>query len=594
MKKFLKTKLSTLFFFYKYIGRKIYAVFGFSILMVIMDSIGLALFIPLLQIADKASINDDKLSKIVGDFFTFLRLPITIQNMLFLIILIFILKGFFSYCVLRYNALAQQEVMLKMRTRLASSVKELSYNEFVKTDVGRLQNSLMGEVWQVIQGCLHYVETLKDGLFVIIYLGFALYMDWSFTVLVMIGGVITNWIYKYFYKKTQEMSRRITKNNHRYGAVTVEVINHFKYLKTSGRDKTFFERLQSELEDLVRNNIKVAKLSAFLTSMREPMTITIICLVILFYVTVLSSPIAGIIIILLFFYRVMQKIMDAQNNWNLYLSYTGSIENIISFQEYLDKNKDQFYTGIYPCEAIDRIVLKNISVSFDESNVLDAINLTINKNESIAIVGESGSGKSTLVNLICGLVPYQKGEYKLNGKDIRNYDLSLFKNKIGYVGQEATVFNGTLFENITFWEEKTEWSIQRFNKIIDSCALRSFLEGLADKEDTLLGNNGVNVSGGQRQRISIARELYRDVDLLILDEATAALDSETENEIKKSIEAIHGQVTIISIAHRLSTVKNADCIYLLEKGSISAYGNFEELKIKSPFFNHLTLLQGIA
>lgn len=597
MKAFLKNRFTTLYFFYQYIGSKIYVVFGFSVLMVLMDSFGLALFIPLLQIADKgvdnSDVAEDKLTLIVNDLFSFLNLSVSVPNMLLLIIVIFSLKGLFSYYAMKYNALVQQTVMLKMRTKLAASVRDLSYSEFVKTDVGRLQNSLLAEVWQVISGCTQYMDAIKNGLFVLIYLGFALFMDWRFSILVMIGGLLTNWIYKFFYVKTQKMSREITKNNHRYGAITVEVINHFKYLKTSGRDSSFYQRLQFELENLVRSNIVVAKLSAKLSTLREPMTIVVICAVILFHVSVLKSPLSGVIIILLFFYRIMQKIIDVQNNWNSYLSHTGSIENIISFQQYLDENKDTFYSGNDNVSDIRQLRLENISVTFDKLVVLKNINLTINKNESIAFVGESGSGKTTLVNVISNLLPYSSGNIFLNDKDIRLYNTRSFKEKIGYIGQEATVFNGTIFENITFWEEKTASNLEKFNKVVDMCALRSFLTSLTEGENTLLGNNGINLSGGQRQRVSIARELYRDVELLIMDEATSALDSETENDIKESIEAIQGKVTIISIAHRLSTIKNVDNIYLLDKGSIVEFGAFDVLKEKSNYFKKLTELQGI-
>lgn len=597
MKEFLKTKLSTIYFFYQYIGKKIYAVFSFSVLIVLMDSIGLALFIPLLQIADQRNNGvvdkDDKLTLIVDQFFTSIHISLNVQNMLLLIIVVFVLKGFFNYYALKYNALAQQSVMLKMRTKLAKSVRDLSYNEFVKTDVGRLQNSLLSEVYQVINGCTQYLEALKNGLFVFVYLGFSLFMDWRFTLLVMIGGVLTNWIYKYFYVRTETLSREITKNNHRYGAIIVEVINHFKYLKSSGRDISFYERLQYELENLVRSNISVAKLSAKLSSLREPMTIAVICAVILLHVTVFQSPLSGVMVVLLFFYRIMQKIIDVQNNWNTYLSHTGSIENVISYQKYLDENIDQFYLGNKELDSIKKIQLKNISVAFGDNLVLNNINLIIKKNESVAFVGESGSGKTTLVNLICGLLPINSGSFQLNDIDIRQFTSQSYKDKIGYVGQESTVLNGTLFENVTFWAEKNQANIDKFNEVIDMCALRGFVDSLALGEDTLLGNNGVNISGGQRQRVSIARELFRDVELLIMDEATSALDSETENEIRKSLESLQGKVTIISIAHRLSTVRAADSIYLFEKGVIIESGDFEELKEKSDYFRRLTVLQGV-
>lgn len=598
IKNLLKEKFKTLYFFYQYIGNKLFAVFGFSVLMVFMDGFGLAMFIPLLQIADQGNAplsieSNDKIASIVYEIFALVHAEVNIVNMLFLIIGIFILKGIFFYYANKYNAIAMQTVSLKMRGHLASSLEKLSYNKYVSTDVGRLQNSLLAEVWQVINGSMQYMDAIKNILFIAIYLGFAFFMDWKFSVLVMVGGGLTNWIYKYFYKRTQELSRDITKNNHRYGGVLVEVINHFKYVKATGRHTKFFGMLQNHLVELVNNNISVATINAKLSAIREPMTIGVICVVILLHVAVFKSPLSGVIVILLFFYRVMQKVVDVQTNWNNYLSQIGAIENIIDFQKYLDQNAERFYIGKQPYVNFNNISLRNISVKYGEQEVLKNITLNLYKNQSIAFVGESGSGKTTLVNVISTLIPFESGNYYLNGQDILDVDNTQFKSNIGYISQEPTIFNASIFENITFWDEPTTTNIIKFNKVIDMCALRGFLERLPSGYDTLLGNNGLNISGGQKQRISIARELYRDVDILIMDEATAALDSETENEIKESLESLQGQVTIISIAHRLSTVRNADCLYLLDKGEIIASGNFEELKQKSEYFGRLTALQGI-
>lgn len=598
MKKFLKNKFSTLYFFYQYIGNKIYAVFGFSALMVVMDSIGLALFIPLLQIADQASGGDEgdingNITLVVNRVFGSLNLDISIQNMLMFIVFIFILKGIFTYYSAKYKALTEQMVSLKMRTVLANSVKNLSYKEFVMTHVGRMQNSLIAEVGHVIAGCTQYMEAIKNILFVAIYLSIAFILDWRFSLLVILGGGLTNWIYRYFYKQTQELSREITKNNHQYGGVVIELMNHFKYFKATGRNDFFFGRLQNELENVVRNQIKVAKLNAKLISIREPMTIIVICCVILLHVTVFKSPLTGVIIILLFFYRVMQKVVDIQTNWNNYLAYTGTIENIIDYQKYLDFNKDTFYCGNRDLKVINSIKLKEIQVKYGDVSVLNKVNIEIKKYESIAFVGESGSGKTTLVNVISALLPFSGGEFLLNDVDIKSFNIEKYKSKLGYISQEPTVFNATIFENVTFWSDKSKENLEKFNKVIDACSLRSFLSEISNGEDALLGNNGINLSGGQKQRISIARELFRDVELLIMDEATSALDSETENFIRESLENLKGKITIIAIAHRLSTVKTADRLFLMDKGKIVQYGNFEQLKDKSTYFRRLTELQGM-
>ena len=153
------------------------------------------------------------------------------------------------------------------------------------------------------------------------------------------------------------------------------------------------------------------------------------------------------------------------------------------------------------------------------------------------------------------------------------------------------IFNDSIFNNVTFWQEKSEENKEKFRQTIEKVSLSEFVNELPEKENTQLGNNGILISGGQKQRISIARELYKDVELLILDEATSALDTETERHIKNNIDLLQGQTTLIIIAHRLSTIKNVDMIYLLDKGKIIASGDFDSLVKNSEKFRKMVELQ---
>ncbi len=595
IKQFLKKRFSTLYFFYVYLGYRLFLIVLFSTLMVLMDSLGIAMFIPLLQLADGATsaVDGGKITSFVRSFFGSLHIDITLYNMLAFIVLIFVSKGFFVFLGTKYLSISQQWFSKQLRTKLANGLRDLSYKEFIQMDIGRLQNSLISECWQVSYASSQYIETIKNGIFVLIYLVFSFFLDWKFTLLVVVGGGASNLIYRHFYNRTQELSRAITKNNHRYGAIVIEVVNHFKYLKASGRNITFFNRLQNELNDLIKNNIDVAVLGAKIAALREPLVVIVICIVIGMHVMVFKSPLSAVIVILVFFYRIMQKIIDIQTTWNTYLANIGALENVQDLQRTLDKDKDTFYNGSQPLVSIESITLNHIGLHYGGYKALSGISLHLHKNQSIAFVGESGAGKTSLINVLTGLLPYDEGEFLVNGIALGAYRHQDYKRKIGYISQEATVFNADIFDNITFWDERKQENLTKFQQVIKMASLSSFIHDLEDRENTLLGNNGINVSGGQKQRISIARELYRDAEILIMDEATSALDSETEWTIKQSIEALHGQVTIISIAHRLSTVQHADMIYLLSKGELVASGNFEELKQHSSYFKKLTELQGM-
>ena len=208
-------------------------------------------------------------------------------------------------------------------------------------------------------------------------------------------------------------------------------------------------------------------------------------------------------------------------------------------------------------------------------------------------MGESGSGKTSLVNLISGLVPPDEGRIEIDGTNLYESDKLAYQKKIGYITQEPMIFNDTVFNNVTFWAKPTEASRQRFAEAIRKASLSEFLSTLPMGENTVLEYGGINLSGGQRQRIAIARELYKDIDILFMDEATSALDSSAEKEIQSNIDYLQGHLTIVMVAHRLSTVKRADIIYVLRNGSIDSFGTYEELMNNSRHFSQMVTLQRV-
>jgi subfamily B ATP-binding cassette protein MsbA len=266
------------------------------------------------------------------------------------------------------------------------------------------------------------------------------------------------------------------------------------------------------------------------------------------------------------------------------------MENMREFQNTLEQNKEEF--GSIKLNAFNSFLeLKNASLSYTDRRVLNSLNLKIERNQSVAFVGESGSGKSTLLNVLTGLIPLNEGDFNIDGIDASTVDLRTFQKRIGYITQEPVIFNASIFNNISFWEPKTTENIERFRIAAERASLTSFILNQELCEDAILGNNGINLSGGQRQRISIARELYKEIDILIMDEATSALDSETEKTIQESIESLKGKYTIIAVAHRLSTIKSADRIFVLQSGKIVETGNYSELMLESTTFKRMVELQ---
>ena len=223
-----------------------------------------------------------------------------------------------------------------------------------------------------------------------------------------------------------------------------------------------------------------------------------------------------------------------------------------------------------------KIEISNLNFEYVKNfPVLNDISIDINKGQTTAIVGSTGSGKSTLIKLVLRLYDSTSGEIKFDGKNIRDLELDSLRNKIGLVSQDIFLFEGTVFENIAYGNlDAKDEEVWEAAKLSES---DKFINLLPNKENTIVGERGQKLSGGQRQRISIARAILKNPEILILDEATSAVDNETEAAIQRSINTLKEGRTVIAIAHRLSTIRNAEIIYVLEEGKVVESGNHESL-----------------
>jgi subfamily B ATP-binding cassette protein MsbA len=233
----------------------------------------------------------------------------------------------------------------------------------------------------------------------------------------------------------------------------------------------------------------------------------------------------------------------------------------------------------------DQIELRDLSFAYDmdedDPYVLKDVNLTIPVNTTVAFVGESGAGKSTLIDLLTLLLRPQKGNVFIDGVPGEEIDLPSWRSQIGYVSQETVVFDDTVANNISLWSGDFDGD-PALRESVEEAAKQAyahdFIMDLPDGYNTVVGDRGVRLSGGQRQRLFIARELFKNPNLLILDEATSALDTESERYIQDSIDALKGEMTVVIIAHRLSTIKNVDRVYVLDDGHLIEQGSYDELR----------------
>ena len=235
------------------------------------------------------------------------------------------------------------------------------------------------------------------------------------------------------------------------------------------------------------------------------------------------------------------------------------------------------------------IKLINVSFAYKENLILKDINLTILKNQFIAIVGPSGGGKTTLIDLMLGMYQPEAGEILYDNNLLKYYNRDEFCKSIGVVSQDIFLFNGTISNNIAYGD--IDLDMERIKNAARTAYADEFIIKCSEGYETLLGDRGIRVSGGQRQRIALARALYHSPKVLILDEATSALDSESEKYIQQALKKMHGQLTIIAVAHRLSTIREADMIYFIENGTVKEKGTHNMLMQNGNYYKKLKLMQ---
>ena len=581
-------------FFFSILRYRMFLAISMNIVIGLLDGLGLTMLFPLLQSVDGTSNSKESLGflRYIFSAFEKIGLPLTINTILLIFFALFVLKAVAKYFAGVYQVKIQLSFIKQLQFQFLQYFRYITYKGYLQIEAGKIQNTLIAEVMRVSEAMKNYLKWSNSLFLLLTYVFLAYLANPRFALLITIGVSLINLLYRRIYKRLKEASYETSRKGVNLNGYLIELVHHFKYLKSTNYLDRYANRLRIIVNERYHIEHRIGKLSSLVTSIKEPTVVLIVVLVMLIQVNFIGGGIGSIILSLLLFYRGLSHLMALQTDWQSFIRFSGGFRMIEEVTNEMKNNKET--SGSIAFKTIrHKIRLENVSLSFGKHKVLRNITLEIPKNNTVALTGVSGSGKTTLINVISGLLKPDEGKISIDNIDFQDYDLESYRSKIGYISQESVVFNDTIYNNVTFWAEPTSENIKRFWEVIEIASLTDFLKGQEDKENTKLGDNGILISGGQRQRISIARELFKNPEILILDEATSALDSETERIIQENIEKLHGQYTMIIIAHRLSTIKHVDEIYLLENGQTVHSGKFDDMLEQSDKFKYLVSLQGL-
>lgn len=479
-----------------------------------------------------------------------------------------------------------QKIIYNIRAIIFQKILHKSHDEFYKLPIGNWVTRITNDVESLRTLYTDVLLNLaSSGLMIIGILGFMYAINVPLaiimTILLPIMGVII-WVFQKFSRKAfRQVRRSVAASN----ASIKELLNYIVIVKSYGGEKDIEERYNTVNKGFLEAGLfEVTTFSIF-----RPLVdgLFFVALIVIFTTTNVIDSVADagtVFAFIQYMDRFFQPLKEIADKYNSLQSALAGAERLVPLLE----EEDRQIANEVPREFkhIESIDFKHVWFSYDNNDVyaLKDFTLSIKAGEFIGIVGPSGSGKSTLLSLLMGLYKPTKGAIYINGIDIAKYDSSVLRHLMGYVFQQAYLFKGSIKDNLTLFD--TSISYDDMVAAAKQVNLDSMIEQLPEGYHTPVGYLGSLLSDGQKQLLAFGRTLIRNTPILLLDEATANIDSHTEKQIQASIENIRGSKTIVSIAHRLSTVQDANKIVYMEYGKIIEKGSFEELiNSKGAFYN---------
>ncbi len=504
-----------------------------------------------------------------------------------------LLNGFRGY-ILR---IAGDRIVRYMRNDVYEKAQHLPMKFYDKTSTGSVINRISGDTNNLQAFALRISQEIIVQLFMLVGIIIIMFLkDWKLSLLALCPVPLVVLGAKYFSRKIAPFYRRIWKRWAAVSSVLTDTIPCVRVVKSFAGEQRATEKFKKYNDEWYKVDTSSAKITNAFPAL---VSFVVTCGSLLIWGvggTWAIKGFGGLTPGLLVAFLSYVSMFYGPVNFFAYLSdsYQGALASAERVLDILDAEPEaDFGKGNCPEKIRGRIEFKNVNFSFDRAKkTLSDINLTIEPGDIVGIVGTTGSGKSTLINLLMRFYDNYEGEILLDGQNIKDIDMSYYRSKIGYVQQEPMMFSDTIFNNIAYGVPNAH--IEQVINAADVANAHDFIILQPDGYDSMLGERGVGLSGGERQRISIARAVLKNPSILVFDEATASVDSETENQIQEAIERlIYGRTTLM-IAHRLSTLRKANKIVVVDKGRIIECGSHDELMALKGKFYRLIQIQSMS
>jgi ABC-type multidrug transport system fused ATPase/permease subunit len=515
---------------------------------------------------------------------TFFSLNGNFKALVIMLVFVAAFKGVWLFLSRYASQILAIRVSRDLRKQYFEHIQSLPMSFYQEHNIGGLSSRVVSDANQISTSLNSLItNTLQMPFTILTSLMLCFFHSWQLSLVIFFGIPLIILPIVTLARRVKRVSRQLLTNQEKFASVLLDALSGIQTVKIFAMELFSLKKYQEQNEKMAVLEAKTAKYGLLTRPILHTITTACLATVVIVGLHILHLSVSELIVfcgLLYLLYEPVKKFAEENTNIQRGIVAAERMFEVLNLKPTLEDHPDAVeLKGFDHSLEFDRVWFR-----YEGEWVLKDVSFSVKKGETVAIVGPTGAGKSTIVQLIPRLFDVQEGQIRFDGKPLRSYTQKSLRDQIGFVAQKPFLFYDTIEANISYGKAASEGQIEHAAK---RAFADEFIERLPSGYKTMLAEGGQNLSGGQQQRLAIARALFKEAPLLILDEATSSLDAISELKIKEAIASLHGEVTQIIIAHRLTTIEHADRIIYLEKGEKIAEGTREELLVTCPQFRLL-------
>jgi subfamily B ATP-binding cassette protein MsbA len=552
-------------------------VLTFAVLAAVLEAVGLTFIIPIVELAQSETTPSDGMVQLFVRVYDSLGIPFSLGTVIAGVALVLFVRFSASFAVSVLWVILRTDYERHLKSTLFERALNARIAYFDERGSDEVLNAVVTQAQYASRVLRQMGRLFQESVLAVAYLAIALYLSPVLTVgaAVVLGGIA--FAFRKLLAPGYDIGDRIADANERIQETVQAGTQGIRDMKLFTLTDELFADFSTTIDGYVDATVKLRRNKAALSNFYQFTSAVAVFVLIYFALNFTDLTFAALGAFLFAMFRLAPRISTINN---LLYQLEGDMPHLVRTEEFIDdlETNEETDTGTRePPEPVTPVSFEDVTFGYeDDERVLDDVSFAVDSEEYVAFVGESGAGKSTVVSLLTRFYTPDSGRIRANDVAIDDVDLEAWRQRLAVVRQQPFLFNDTLRYNLTVGNREADQS--EIERVCEIARVTEFLDDLPDGYDTVLGDDGVRLSGGQRQRVALARALLkRNAEVLVLDEATSDLDSNIEAEVQSEIESMDRDFAIVAIAHRLSTVKNADRIYTIADGEIIERGTHETL-----------------